>query len=120
MATEQSATEDVKIDLFVDNDKMEEVEIDEGSSYTYSSSHSHGELETDITGSKNMKRPFPRLRGISTTTSIGKYFVLQHIRHVDLKLDDTLLNGRVAPRVKICDFGSKEYVDVWMMQTGVI
>jgi serine/threonine protein kinase len=31
--------------------------------------------------------------------------VLQQICHRDLKLENTLLDGSTAPRVKICDFG---------------
>jgi serine/threonine-protein kinase SRK2 len=31
--------------------------------------------------------------------------MLQQICHRDLKLENTLLDGSTAPRVKICDFG---------------
>ena len=30
---------------------------------------------------------------------------MQQICHRDLKLENTLLDGSTAPRVKICDFG---------------
>ena len=33
------------------------------------------------------------------------YFVLKQICHRDLKLENTLLDGSPAPRLKICDFG---------------
>ncbi|KAA0036906.1 serine/threonine-protein kinase SRK2A [Cucumis melo var. makuwa] len=33
------------------------------------------------------------------------YFTLQQICHRDLKLENTLLDGSTAPRLKICDFG---------------
>lgn len=35
------------------------------------------------------------------------------ICHRDLKLENTLLDGSVAPRVKICDFGYSKLADVW-------
>jgi len=33
------------------------------------------------------------------------HILLQEICHRDLKLENTLLDGSPAPRVKICDFG---------------
>jgi len=33
------------------------------------------------------------------------YLILQQICHRDLKLENTLLDGSPAPRLKICDFG---------------
>lgn len=33
------------------------------------------------------------------------YFLMQQICHRDLKLENTLLDGSSAPRLKICDFG---------------
>ncbi len=33
------------------------------------------------------------------------FFPLQGVCHRDLKLENTLLDGRPAPRLKICDFG---------------
>ncbi|XVF39556.1 hypothetical protein PTKIN_Ptkin01aG0043500 [Pterospermum kingtungense] len=35
------------------------------------------------------------------------------ICHRDLKLENTLLDGSTAPRVKICDFGYSKIADVW-------
>jgi serine/threonine-protein kinase SRK2 len=34
-----------------------------------------------------------------------KQIILQQICHRDLKLENTLLDGSPAPRLKICDFG---------------
>lgn len=42
--------------------------------------------------------------------SLKLVFVLQQICHRDLKLENTLLDGSPAPRLKICDFG---YSKVW-------
>ena len=39
-------------------------------------------------------------------------FVVQQVCHRDLKLENTLLDGSAAPRLKICDFGySKVTID---------
>lgn len=35
---------------------------------------------------------------------------MQQICHRDLKLENTLLDGSTAPRVKICDFGYSKVV----------
>lgn len=35
----------------------------------------------------------------------GVVFVVQQVCHRDLKLENTLLDGSAAPRLKICDFG---------------
>lgn len=41
---------------------------------------------------------------------------MQQICHRDLKLENTLLDGSTAPRVKICDFG---YSKVVIMLTSI-
>lgn len=33
------------------------------------------------------------------------YFFVKEVCHRDLKLENTLLDGSPAPRLKICDFG---------------
>ncbi|KAH9664670.1 serine/threonine-protein kinase SRK2A [Citrus sinensis] len=54
----------------------------------------------------------------------GRYFFQQlisgvnychsmQICHRDLKLENTLLDGSAAPRLKICDFGYSKLADVW-------
>jgi serine/threonine protein kinase len=41
-------------------------------------------------------------------------FVVKQVCHRDLKLENTLLDGSTAPRLKICDFGySKVLLSVW-------
>lgn len=39
--------------------------------------------------------------------------ILQQICHRDLKLENTLLDGSPAPRLKICDFGYSK-VQLWI------
>jgi serine/threonine protein kinase len=42
--------------------------------------------------------------------------ILQKICHRDLKLENTLLDGSTAPRVKICDFGySKVFLPIYLI-----
>ncbi|CAN4092434.1 unnamed protein product [Withania somnifera] len=41
------------------------------------------------------------------------YCHFMQICHRDLKLENTLLDGSAAPRVKICDFGYSKFADVW-------
>ncbi|CAN4122313.1 unnamed protein product [Withania somnifera] len=41
------------------------------------------------------------------------YCHFMQICHRDLKLENTLLDGSAAPRVKICDFGYSKLADVW-------
>ena len=38
--------------------------------------------------------------------------MLQGVCHRDLKLENTLLDGRTAPRLKICDFGYSKVVSL--------
>jgi serine/threonine protein kinase len=42
--------------------------------------------------------------------SEGKVFKYQQICHRDLKLENVLLDGSPAPRLKICDFGYSKVV----------
>ncbi|XP_039003625.1 serine/threonine-protein kinase SAPK10-like isoform X1 [Hibiscus syriacus] len=35
----------------------------------------------------------------------GLFYLMKHVCHRDLKLENTLLDGSPAPRLKICDFG---------------
>jgi serine/threonine-protein kinase SRK2 len=37
--------------------------------------------------------------------TLSFFLLLQQICHRDLKLENTLLDGSIAPRLKICDFG---------------
>ena len=39
------------------------------------------------------------------------FFFLQQICHRDLKLENTLLDGSPAPRLKICDFGYSKVLE---------
>ncbi|XP_042463665.1 serine/threonine-protein kinase SAPK7-like isoform X3 [Zingiber officinale] len=41
------------------------------------------------------------------------YCHVMQICHRDLKLENTLLDGNPAPRLKICDFGYSKMADVW-------
>ncbi|KAL0913807.1 hypothetical protein M5K25_017296 [Dendrobium thyrsiflorum] len=43
----------------------------------------------------------------------GRFSEDEEICHRDLKLENTLLDGSPAPRVKICDFGYSKIADVW-------
>ncbi|CAN1259043.1 Serine/threonine-protein kinase SAPK3 [Linum perenne] len=51
--------------------------------------------------------PFPSLSSnVYISRSFDVYYILlQEICHRDLKLENTLLDGSPAPRLKICDFG---------------
>lgn len=40
------------------------------------------------------------------------FHMLQEICHRDLKLENTLLDGSAAPRVKICDFGYSKVINL--------
>ena len=42
---------------------------------------------------------------------------LQGVCHRDLKLENTLLDGKTAPRLKICDFG---YSKVQLLPCGTL
>ena len=39
---------------------------------------------------------------------------MQGVCHRDLKLENTLLDGRPAPRLKICDFGYSKVPLSWL------
>ena len=45
--------------------------------------------------------------------------LLQGVCHRDLKLENTLLDGRPAPRLKICDFGYSKVTSVLAAQCGL-
>ena len=58
---------------------------------------------------KGRDQPALRWRELIRITSAGHDVpvaaVSQGVCHRDLKLENTLLDGRPAPRLKICDFG---------------
>ena len=63
-----------------------------------------GTLRTPICDTA--KGPFLIRRGhLLIRFGLVRLLVLQGVCHRDLKLENTLLDGRPAPRLKICDFG---------------
>lgn len=45
------------------------------------------------------------------TGYIFLHFIMKQVCHRDLKLENTLLDGSPAPRLKICDFGYSKVCD---------